>query len=254
MRLFLLQLRVIATLVLRETRMTFGTSQVGYLWAVLQPAATVTVMVVLFSLIGRQPPFGSSLALFFATAILTLEMYNKFSVSLMRGFTSNKALLTYPMIRETDTLVARAVLIISIFSIIYLLFYGVLVGAGYAPLPAHPERILAAFAATAFLGFGIGTINAVIYVHTNSWQHVEKLFARPLFFLSGVFYIPSHLPPQAIAVIKWNPLLHLVEWTRMGYYPNYFSEVLNIYYPLGVALTCTVVGLAAERFTRKTRM
>ncbi len=187
MRVLILQFRVVAALVLRETRMTFGTSQIGYLWAILQPAATVAVMVILFSLIRRQPPFGTSLALFFATAILTLEMYNKFSVSLMRGFTSNKALLTYPMIRETDTLMARTVLITSIFSIIYLLFYGALVGLGYAPLPAYPERILAAFGATAFLGFGVGTINAVIYVHINAWQHVEKVIARPLFFLSAVF-------------------------------------------------------------------
>lgn len=253
MRVLILQFRVVAALVLRETRMTFGTSQIGYLWAILQPAATVAVMVILFSLIRRQPPFGSSLALFFATAILTLEMYNKFSVSLMRGFTSNKALLTYPMIRETDTLMARTVLIISIFSIIYLLFYGALVGLGYAPLPAYPERILAAFGATAFLGFGVGTINAVIYVHINAWQHVEKVISRPLFFLSAVFYIPSNLPPQAITVIKWNPVLHLVEWVRTGYYPNYYSEILNVFYPLAIALVLTLIGLTAERFTRKKR-
>ncbi len=253
MSLLVIQFRVIASLVLRETRMTFGTSQIGYLWAVIQPAASVTVMVVLFSLIGRQPPLGSSLALFFATAILTLEMYNKFSVSLMRSFTSNKALLTYPMIRETDTLFARAVLIIATFALINMLFYSGLIALGFAPFPSHPERMLAAFLSTAFLGFGLGTINAVIYVHANAWQHIEKVLARPMFFLSGVFYIPSNLPPQAIDVVSWNPVLHLVEWNRTGYYPNYESSVLNIWYPLAIALTLTVVGLTAERVLRKKR-
>ena len=60
-----LQLRVVAALTLRETRMTFGTSHAGYLWAIAQPVISVGFMVGLFYLIGRQAPFGASLALVF---------------------------------------------------------------------------------------------------------------------------------------------------------------------------------------------
>jgi capsular polysaccharide transport system permease protein len=35
--LLALQLRVIASLVLRETRATFGTSPFGYVWAIITP-------------------------------------------------------------------------------------------------------------------------------------------------------------------------------------------------------------------------
>lgn len=248
-----LQMRVVAALTLRETRMTFGTSHAGYLWAIAQPVISVSFMVGLFYLIGRQAPFGASLALFFATAVLTLDLYNKLSVSLMRAFTTNKSLLSYPMIKEPDTLFARLTLIALTFLVINALVYGGLMAMGWAAPPAHPERLVYAFCATCFLGFGVGTINALLYQRTQAWQHVEKLVARPLFFLSGVFYIPSALPPEAVAVLRWNPLLHIVEWTREGFYSNYRSDVLNIAYPLSLAAALVIVALFAERISRKQR-
>ena len=157
------------------------------------------------------------------------------------------------MIKEPDTLFARLTLIALTFLMINGLVYGGLMLMGWAELPAHPERLLYAFGATCFLGFGVGTINALLYQRTQAWQHVEKLVARPLFFLSGVFYIPSTLPPEAVAVIKWNPILHIVEWTREGFYANYRSDVLNIFYPLSLAAALVIIALFAERISRKQR-
>lgn len=252
-KLLWLQIRVIASLTLRETRMTFGTSHSGYLWALFQPLVSISFLVFLFYLIGRQSPYGASLALFFSTAILTLELYNKLSVSLMRSFTSNKSLLTYPMIKATDTLFARLLLIMLTFMMIMTILYSSLIALGMATFPAHPEQIILAFFATSALGFGIGTIHAIMYRRNTSWQHVEKILARPLFFLSGVFYIPSALPPEAINIIKWNPIIHLVEWVRIGYYSHYESDILNKAYPLSIAICLILLGLFWERISRKKR-
>lgn len=248
-----LQVRVIGALVLRETRATFGTSHIGYLWAVITPAASVGVLVFIFSLIGRQPPFGESLALFFATGILTLEFFNKLSGTLMKTFDANKALLTYPSIKQTDALFARTILISITYLMIMLIFFGLLIALDLAALPRHPHRLLAAFGATAALGFGFGTLNAVIVSIWASWEHIEKVLTRPLLLVSGVFYIPSSLPQEAIAVLQWNPVLHLVEWMREGYYRDYGSTVFEPTYPLGVAMMLVLLGLAGERLFRKKR-
>ena len=248
-----LQARVICALVLRETRATFGTSQIGYLWAIITPAASVGLLVFIFSLIDRQPPFGASLALFFATGILTLEFFNKLSNTLMSSFDANRALLTYPLIKEADALFARLILISATYALIMVLFFSALVFLDLAALPAYPERILQAFAITACLGFGFGTLNAVIVSQFASWVHLEKVLTRPLFFLSGIFYIPSLLPPEAIEILQWNPVLHLVEWVRSGYYLNYESTVLDRSYPSGIATLLVLVGLTGERVFRKKR-
>lgn len=248
-----LQMRVIVSLMLRETRATFGTSPFGYVWAIITPTVGVAFMVFLFSVAGRQPPFGSSLALFFATGILTLQFFNELSGKLMTGFDANRALLTYPVIKDVDTLVARGLLVAATYLMIMAIFYGGLVLLHLAPLPARPEQVIFAFAATALLGAGFGTINAVIASLWETWIQIEKVLTRPLFFLSGIFYIPSQLPQQAREVLQWNPVLHLLEWFRFGFYPNYYTSILDAWYPLAVGAALLLLGLAGERLFRRAR-
>lgn len=248
-----LQTRVLVSLVLRETRATFGTSVFGYLWAIITPTISVALLVFIFSLVGRQPPFGSSLALFFATGILTLQFFTELSGKLMTAFDANRALLTYPIIKDVDTLLARALLVAATYTLIMAIFYAALIARGLASLPARPEHVILAFLATWFLGLGFGTLNAVIASLWDTWTQIQKILTRPLFFVSGVFYVPSQLPPQAREILQWNPVLHLVEWFRHGFYPNYNSIILDIWYPIGVGAAMLLVGLAGERLFRRER-
>ena len=253
LELLSLQGRVIVSLVLRETRATFGTSVFGYVWAIITPTVSIGLLVFIFSLVGRQPPFGSSLALFFATGILTLQFFTELSNKLMTVFDANRALLTYPVIKDVDTLIARALLVAATYTLIMAIFYAALIAFGLASLPSRPEHVILAFLATWLLGLGFGTLNAVIASLWETWTHVEKILTRPLFFVSGIFYVPSQLPPQAREVFQWNPVLHLVEWFRHGVYPNYNSMLLDVWYPVGVGSAMLLVGLAGERLFRRAR-
>jgi capsular polysaccharide transport system permease protein len=248
-----LQARVIVSLVLRETRATFGTSPFGYVWAIITPSVSVGLLVFIFSIVGRQPPFGSSLALFFATGILTLQFFNELSNKLMTVFDANRALLTYPIIKDVDTLLARALLIGATYTLIMAVFYVTLTALGLAELPSRPEHVILAFLATWLLGLGFGALNAVITSLWDTWLQIEKILTRPLFFISGIFYVPSQLPPQAREVLQWNPVLHLVEWFRHGFYPNYNSMLLDVWYPIGVGAAMLLAGLAGERLFRRER-
>ena len=248
-----LQGRVLVSLVLRETRATFGTSVFGYLWAIITPLTSMAILVFIFSLIGRQPPFGSSLALFFATGVLTLQFFNALSGKLMNVFAANRALLSYPIIKDVDTLLARALLMSATYILILSIIHASLIVFGFASPPARPEHVIAAFLATWLLGLGFGTLNAVIASLWETWKQIEKILTRPLFFVSGIFYVPSQLPSQARDILQWNPVLHLVEWFRHGFYPNYNSMILNTWYPIGVGAAMLLLGLAGERLFRRAR-
>jgi len=241
------------SLIHRETRATFGTSTFGYIWAIITPTAGVGLLVILFSMIGRQPPFGSSLALFFATGILTLQYFNELSNKLMTVFEANRALLTYPIIKELDTLLARGLLIFATYFLIMLIFYSSLISVGFASYPARPEELVLAFLSTGLLGLGFGALNAVIFSLWDTWAQVEKILTRPLFFVSGIFYVPSQLPPEAREFLEWNPVLHLVEWYRYGYYSNYDSLVFNAWYPVGIGGGMLFIALLGERTFRRDR-
>ncbi len=246
--------RVIGALILRETRTTFGTAQLGYFWAIANPALGVAVLVAIFSVIGRLPPFGTSFALFFATGILPYELYRKLSSSLMGAFDANRGLMSYPLVKETDVLFARSLLIIATYVLVMVLFFGTLIVAGLAQFPAYLDEVFLAVAAASLLGVGAGTTNAVILSLFRTWKQIESVLSKPLFFISGIFYIPSAFPPDIIWMLSWNPVLHVVEWMREGYYSNYNSVVLDKPYLLGFAAALLLAGFGGERLYRKKRV
>ena len=183
-----IQFRVIISLLLRETRTTFGNSSIGYLWAILTPALGVALLVLIFSFAYRQPPFGQSLALFFATGYLSFELYSKLSNSLMTVIDANKALLLYPIVNETSAILARFILITLTYFVIMCLFYGVLIFLGLANFPSNPIQLSYAFISIALLGLGIGLINLVILNLWDSWRYLWQIINRPMFFISGIFF------------------------------------------------------------------
>ena len=249
--IFRSQGRVLGALILRETRATFGNSQLGYLWAIATPAAGIAILVLIFSAIGRIAPYGPSLVLFFAVGILTLEFFRKLADSLMTAVEANRALLAYPPIRESDVIFARAALICATHAVIMAAFYGALVWIGEAEPPAHPGELMLALAATALFGLGFGLVSLFLLGAWPSWRQVQKILTRPLMFVSGVFYVPSMLPPEAQAVIAWNPVLHAVEWVRAGWYASYPSPILDKSFLLIAGFALTAAGLAGERLSRR---
>lgn len=178
------QFRVIGALVLRETRATFGTTRFGYLWAILMPTLSTIVLVAVFTAVGRQPPFGTSFAVFFATGVLTLEVFNKLSDSLMSSFEANQALLAYPPIWPLDVVVARTILVSCTYILVMASLYGVLCLFDNVSPPVAPETVFGAFVGTTFLAFSFGLINAVVVSIWQSWRYVERILTRPLFFVS----------------------------------------------------------------------
>ena len=238
-------------LLLRESKLTFGNSRIGYLWAIISPIIGISLLVIIFSFASREPPFGQSLALFFSTGFLVFEFYRKLSVSLMRCLTSNKGLLVYPIVHPISIISARFLLITITYIIIFFLFYSALIILGLASYPNNYIEILCAFFSITLFGLSIGVFNLMMIKIWRSWEYFFQILNRPLFFISGIFFIPSLLPEKAIYYLKWNPIMHVIEWMRVGYYPNYYSSILDKNYILCLSFILLFLGLLGERNIRK---
>jgi len=248
-----IQTRVIGALILREMRTRYGQSHLGYIWALAEPIAFVAVLAGIFISIGRTPPFGNSIVLFFTTGILPFLLYRNLANSVGSAIESNKALLTYPIVKEIDTLAARAVLEVATLLLVMIIIFYALFLVGIARPPARPYAIIGALTGLGLLGFGMGIINAVIMEHFSSWKNIHALLSRPLFFISGIFFTIDSLPEKVKTIVIWNPILHGVEWMRYGYYMNYRGNSFDPNYLLLWGLGVTLIGLAGERVHRQLR-
>jgi capsular polysaccharide transport system permease protein len=245
------QSRVIGALILREMRVRFGRSQLGYLWAVAEPLAYVTVFSFAFQFMDRHPPFGNSMALFFATGILPFQLFRNLGQQLAGAFNANQALLTYPIVQPIDTVVARAILEAATSLFIMLVVFSAFIIAGNASMPESIIRLFEATALLTLLGFGYGLMSAVIITRLDAWHNISRLIMAPMLFLSGVFYSLDMLPPNLRAIVAWNPVIHGVEMYRDGYYPNYRAGDVDPFYLFVWALSLAFIALAMERTVRR---
>jgi capsular polysaccharide transport system permease protein len=253
MAMLAVQARVIGALILRETRARFGRSQLGYLWAIAEPLFYIISLSLLFDAIGRHSPFGSSVALFFATGLLPYQLYSRIASALTNAIDANEALLTYPIVKPVDTLISRTLLEIATAALVMILLFGGLVVFVDVPAPEALHVMVTAILGLSLLGFGVGTINAVISKVFVSWRQIYDVASRPLIIICGVFFTLDTLPPGAREVVSYIPIAHGLELFRSGYFSGYRSTVMDVSYLFGCGLMLCLIGLAAERIIRLTR-
>nr|WP_320143358.1 ABC transporter permease [uncultured Cohaesibacter sp.] len=244
------QARVVGALVLRETRVRFGRSQLGYLWAFVNPIAWIVVISALFSLRGSTPPYGDNVGLFVSLGVVPFRMYSSVAIKCGSAIDANKALLNFPIVKEIDTVIARAILeIVTFLIILSVILFGMVIFTG-APLPYNILKMGVGLGGLCIFGFGIGVINAVISEKISSWMNTFRLLSTPLLWLSGIFYSLESLPDVFRKFLVWNPIIHGVEYIRLGYFQNYRDSYVDILYLYGLGLILVFIGLASERAIR----
>jgi capsular polysaccharide transport system permease protein len=244
------QARVIGALVLREMRTRFGRTQLGYLTTLIEPVAGIATFSVAATALGHLPPYGTSLPMFFALGMLAYNGFRRVASYCAAAFDANQALLHYPIVKQIDTLIARATIELALSSFACISVLTAITSIFGLPGPVRVEGMIAALVLMVGIGFGWGSLTAVIARGFKSWRNIEPLLTRPMFFMSGVLFVPDRLPPKVLPFLTWNPLLHGVELMRASYYPSYRSTVLNVPYLAGWALVLVVLALAAERAMR----
>jgi capsular polysaccharide transport system permease protein len=221
---------------------SFGKSAGGYFWAIAQPLGGILLLSIAFSLALRSPPLGNSFLFFYSTGIVPFQMFSTMSRSVSSAISSNRGLLAYPVVSVLDAIMAKFLLtFMTNFIVAVLLIGGIIVVSGtYVVLDW--EQIATAFLLVSFLGLGIGTLNCVLFGFFPTWKNVWSVLTRPLFILSGVFYIFETIPTAFQHVVWYNPIQQCIGLMRAGFFGTYHAEYVSIAYILGISLACFVLG------------
>lgn len=248
-----LQFRVIGALVLRETRTKFGSSRLGYLWALLEPLAHVVVLNVVYVSMTRHSPLGTSLALFFITGIIPYFTFDKNASQLTGAINANRALLNLALVKNVDVILARALLELGTMLVVFLLLLTGLYALGHLDMNVtlRPLIIAEALMFAWLLGLGFGAINAVLGSLIKSWGTVYRMVTRPLYLLSGIFFMVERVPAPLGDYLRLNPLIHIVDLFRSGFFPGYGKYTISINYIMAWCLGSLVIGFSLERALRR---
>ncbi len=236
------RLRVISALVIREMGTRYGRSSGGYVWALAEPLGGVLLLSFAFAMALRSPPLGDSFMLFYATGIIPFNIFNSMARGVAQSVTSNRGLLNYPVVSLLDAVAAKVLLnFVTILVVAIVLLGGIILGGGLHVTFDLGAAALALVMAAAF-GTGVGMVNCVLFGFFPTWKNVWSVLTRPLFLVSGIFFIVEIAPPKLREILLYNPIVHSISMMRTGFYGTYDPQYISYAYVFGVSLGLILLG------------
>jgi ABC-type polysaccharide/polyol phosphate export permease len=238
------------TLIVRELRTRFGRYRLGYLWAVLEPAAHVVLLSLIFAARGRSDLAGIDLPVLIITGIVPFLLFRSTVIRAMSAVEANSGLFGYRQVKPFDAVLARLIL----GGVIYLLVLALLLlGAtyfGYRVAVRDPLTALAALGLLAGFAAGCGLIACALACRFEETKRVVPVLLRPLYFLSGVFFTLDAIPASFHGYLLWNPVLHAVELFRASTVAIRAESHGDFGFLALAALVAVFIGLALFRRDR----
>ena len=235
--------RAIFALILREMTTTYGRSPGGYIWAVVEPVAGIAVFAVVFGYIFDSPPLGSSFALFFATGLLPLMLYQNVAGKVGMAIKFSMPLLAYPRVKYTDTIIARWLLTVLTYILVTVIIVAGLIAFEDIDVSLDFIAIGMALLMAGLLGLGVGLFNSFMLSMFPIYQTVWAVVNRPMFIVSGVLYLIDPLPVFYRDLLLLNPICHVVMKMREGVFVVYDAVYVSTTYVFFFAGAPAVIGL-----------
>jgi capsular polysaccharide transport system permease protein len=204
-----------------------------------------------YSTFGHMAAPGTNIVAFITCGIIPFSLFRDTSSRCMVAISANMGLLFYPQVRPLDLVIARVVLEIVTFIIVFALF---LLGVGLWEGALNVEswlEMLSGLLLAGGLGAAFGLLCCGLSVFNDNVEHLLPPLLRPLIWFSAVFHPVASVPNGYRDVLLWNPLVHATEMVRDGCFPGYNARYIDPWYPLGWIFVMLFLGLTLERAARR---
>lgn len=119
------QQAAVKALFLREIKTRFGKYRLGYFWAVLEPAAHLLVLMVIFGFIMHRTMPDISFPVFLLNGIIPYFIFTNITNRSIGAIEANLGLFNYRPVKPIDTIIARASLETLIYAAVYLILMAI---------------------------------------------------------------------------------------------------------------------------------
>jgi len=246
-----IQKSVVFALFILELKTRFGAYKFSYVWMLVEPLVHIAVLSYIVSHFGSRLMPGIDFPVFLVTGLLPFFLFRNISLHVMNGVDANRALFSFKQVKPIDTFIARTLLESFLTAIILLLL---LVGMGLLGLQVSvrdPFLYVALYGVMILMGIGLGMLFCVITHYIQEAKIVIRIAFLPLYFMSGVMFPISTIPPDYRDVLIWNPVLQGIELMRAAFFNNYhLATGINHQYVIMFTLMVLFLGLAWYRRKR----
>jgi len=233
-------------LTIRDLKLRYSTSFLGYLWSVLDPLAMSAIYWFVFTQVFHRDAGLEPYIMFLLAALLPWMWFTGAISESTRAFTKEAKLIRSTTIPHSIWVV-RVVLskgIEFVASIPVILLFAIGTQWSSTPAQLHVEAVwwVLAIVLQGMLTLGIGLIVAPLVVFFRDLERAVKLILRFLFYASAVIYSLNDLPKEPINfpfLGMFNPLTGILSLYRSAFFPSELNWTA-----VGIAAAMSVAFLA----------
>jgi ABC-2 type transport system permease protein len=235
---------LIWALAMKELRVRYKRSILGFVWALLNPLMMMVILTLVFSKIMRFPV--KDYAVFLISALLPWTFFSQSIGYSIESIVSNGELLKKVKIAK------------SVFPVAAVLSNVINFLLSMAPLalivlvlrfPFHWTWIFLPVPLVALVLFtlGCGFFCATANVFFRDVSHIMQIVLSGWFYLSPVMYSLDFLPQQYRDFFRLNPMLYFLNQFRLAIYYGQLPELKSIALCLAIGLLVLILGYAYFR-------
>ena len=233
-------------LILREAETRLFASRTSWIWVFAEPVVHVGYLMFLYSSISVHKVGQMDTIIWLVIGLQCFFLFRDVGNSVSNAPSANRALFAYRQVKPIDTIISRALLegFVWIVVLIALIITSELLGHEFAP--EEPLQLILAFLGLWLTGIGVGMVIASLAALADEVRLLIRLIMRPLYFVSGVVFPLSSLPPDWRAVLMLNPVANAIEAARhaVSRFYNQAPET-DLVYVFEVGGAVFALGLAA---------
>jgi capsular polysaccharide transport system permease protein len=244
------RLRTLLPMFIYQLHVMQGESRVALLWALVGPVVLLTLISSLYFLMGTHYILGMDVPTFSLLGATTWIMFRQIVFRSSTSYVSARGLLNFEGVTPLMCALVQALIYVSV----YLVVFGVLIGAGSAlELVTLPESWAGFVLFVVLMAVGGTAVGVLFGAIATAWHFFLRLAAvieRGLQIVSSVFFVSEQLPEQLRPWMLWSPFAHGMQLLRSAYFTSYKSQDASLSYFLTTLVFLAVVALAAERLAR----
>jgi ABC-2 type transport system permease protein len=234
---------LIVNLTQRELKSRYKRSLLGWLWSLLNPAATLAVYTLVFGVFFKiEPPdaaneSASYFALFLFCGLVCWNLFSQAVTGGMGALATNGPLLKKVYFPPEIPVIANVVVVLSqtVVESLILIAIMAIVGNIGVTLLLWPFVLLMLLC----FSMGIALVVSVANVYFRDVEYLVGIVMQLLFYCTPIIYsidrVPEEIGPvPARAIIQLNPMTQFVEMSRDAFYFLVWPSPLAV---AGIVLT-----------------
>lgn len=243
-------------LVQRDLVAQYKQTILGPIWFVLQPLLITVMFVVVFGNIANIPTEGVPPVLFYLSGVVVWSYFSETFLRTAGTFLTNAEIfgkvyfprLVVPL-SQFLTGGVKFLVQLSIFVLIY-------VGMWLAGADVHPNLMLLLLPVfvglMALIGMSWGILFSALTTKYRDLNLVVQFGVQLLMYATPIIYPMSVLSPKMQNVMWWNPLSHLVEGVRYGFFGAGTVTLAGLGYSVLFTILFLLLGVVTFHKTEQT--